>query len=141
MGTCTVCRGYGHVENFVRTPLGILNSISPCRDCQGRGKMGNSCTCCDGDGRIRKEKIINMKVPAGVKNGSRLKIKGEGNTGRKGGQPGDLFVFISVANDKILSRERANILSTISIPYHDALLGTSLSVLTVDGIVDLYIPP
>lgn len=90
---------------------------------------------------MRKSKRISLKVPAGVDSGSRLRVRGEGNVGKKGGARGDLFVAIEVIPDPVLKREDTNILYICKISYIDAILGTTLKAPTVDGPVDLKIPP
>ncbi|KAG8067701.1 hypothetical protein GUJ93_ZPchr0005g16043 [Zizania palustris] len=89
---------------------------------------------------LRKTKRISLKVPAGVDSGSRLRVRSEGNAGRRGGPPGDLYVFIDVLTDPVLKRDGTNILYTCKVSYIDAILGTTVKVPTVDGMVDLKIP-
>ena len=89
---------------------------------------------------MRRSKRISLRVPAGVDSGSRLRVRGEGNAGRRGGPPGDLYVFITVQPDPELKRDGININSSVSVAYTDAILGTSVKVRTVDGMVDLKIP-
>jgi len=90
---------------------------------------------------VRRTKRISLKVPAGVDSGSRLRVRSEGNAGRRGGPPGDLYVFIEVLSDPVLKRDGSNILITCKVSYIDAILGTNVKVPTVDGMVDLKIPP
>jgi len=89
---------------------------------------------------VRRTKRISLKVPAGVDSGSRLRVRSEGNAGRRGGPPGDLYVFIEVLSDPVLKRDGSNILITCKVSYIDAILGTNVKVPTVDGMVDLKIP-
>ena len=89
---------------------------------------------------MRRTKRISLKVPAGVDSGSRLRVRSEGNAGRRGGPPGDLYVFINVRSDPELKRDGNNILISAKISYIDAILGTTVKVPTVDGTVDLKIP-
>ena len=81
-----------------------------------------------------------LRIPAGVDAGSRLRVRAEGNAGRRGGEPGNLYVFISVKEDPELEREGTNIRSTVEVPFTDAILGTVAPIRTVDGPVDLKIP-
>ena len=107
----------------------------------GSGQTFTPCETCGGDGRVRRSKRISLRVPAGVDSGSRLRVRGEGNAGRKGGPSGDLYVFVSVKEDPDLKRfESINVSSTVTIPYTRAILGTTQKVRTVDGEVDLKIP-
>lgn len=137
---CTTCVGQGQVISAARTPLGIFQQVSTCSACNGTGETFTPCNTCGGDGRVRKSKRISLKVPAGVDSGSRLRVRGEGDAGKRGGPPGDLFVVIKVLPDPVLKRDDTNILYTCKISYIDAILGTTLKVPTVDGTVDLKIP-
>ncbi|CAN7017598.1 unnamed protein product [Brassica oleracea var. botrytis] len=137
---CTTCGGQGQVVSSARTPLGVFQQVMTCSSCNGTGEISTPCGTCSGDGRVRKTKRISLKVPAGVDSGSRLRVRGEGNAGKKGGSPGDLFVVIEVIPDPVLKREDTNILYTCKISYIDAILGTTLKVPTVDGTVDLKVP-
>ena len=74
--------------------------MTDCQECNGSGQKSTPCGTCGGDGRVRKSKKINLRVPPGVDDGSRLRVRGEGNSGRKGGESGDLYVFLSVKSDK-----------------------------------------
>lgn len=139
--TCGTCGGQGQVIATVRTPLGNFQQVTTCQACGGTGQISTPCPKCGGDGRVRKSKRISLRVPAGVDSGSRLRVRSEGNAGRKGGPPGDLYVFIAVREDPDLKRfESINISSTVTIPYTKAILGTTVKVRTVDGTVDLKIP-
>ncbi|KAM3255444.1 hypothetical protein ACQJBY_048620 [Aegilops geniculata] len=138
--TCKTCGGQGQVVSSTRTPLGIFQQVSTCNTCGGTGEFSTPCKTCGGDGRVRKTKRISLKVPAGVDSGSRLRVRSEGNAGRRGGPPGDLYVFIDVLSDSVLKRDGTNILYTCKVSYIDAILGTTVKVPTVDGVVDLKIP-
>jgi molecular chaperone DnaJ len=139
--TCGTCGGQGQVVATVRTPLGNFQQVTACQACGGSGQTSTPCESCGGDGRVRRSKRISLRVPAGVDSGSRLRVRGEGNAGRKGGPPGDLYVFVAVTEDPDLKRfESVNVSSTVTIPYTRAILGTTQKVRTVDGEVDLKIP-
>lgn len=137
---CSTCGGQGQVVSSARTPLGVFQQVMTCNTCSGTGEMSTPCNTCNGDGRVRKSKRISLKVPAGVDSGSRLRVRSEGNAGKRGGAPGDLFVIIDVLPDPILKRDDTNILYTCKVSYIDAILGTTMKVPTVDGVVDLKIP-
>ncbi|XAR49461.1 hypothetical protein NMG60_11032679 [Bertholletia excelsa] len=137
---CSTCGGQGQVVTSARTPLGVFQQVMTCSSCGGTGESSTPCNTCSGDGRVRKSKRISLKVPAGVDSGSRLRVRGEGNAGRRGGAPGDLFVVIDVLPDPVLKRDDTNILYTCKVSYIDAILGMTLKVPTVDGMVDLKIP-
>ncbi|CAL8468943.1 g8484 [Coccomyxa elongata] len=139
--TCSTCGGSGQVVQAVRTPLGVFQQVMTCPDCEGAGERSTPCNTCGGDGRVRKSKRIALRVPPGVDAGSRLRVRGEGNVGRRGGEPGDLYVFISVKPHPAgLKREGTTIHSDVDISFVDAILGTTVKVTTVDGAVDLRIP-
>ncbi|XP_065849100.1 chaperone protein dnaJ A6, chloroplastic-like isoform X2 [Euphorbia lathyris] len=137
---CSTCGGQGQVVSSARTPLGVFQQVMTCQTCGGTGETYTSCNTCSGDGRVRRTKRISLKVPAGVDSGSRLRVRSEGNSGRRGGSPGDLFVIIEVIPDPVLKRDDTNILYTCKVSYVDAILGTTIKVPTVDGMVDLKIP-
>lgn len=137
---CNTCGGQGRVVTQTRTPLGIFQQSMTCSSCNGTGETRTPCSTCSGDGRVRKTKRISLKVPAGVDSGSRLRVRNEGNSGKKGGSPGDLFVVLEVIPDPVLKREDTNILYSCKVSYIDAILGTTIKVPTVDGMVDLKIP-
>eukprot|EP00249_Psilotum_nudum_P016270 c25754_g1_i1 orf=538-1860(-) len=139
--TCSTCGGQGQVMSTAQTPLGEFRQVSTCPACGGVGESSVPCGTCQGDGRVRKTKKISLKVPAGVDSGSRLRVQSEGSSGKRGGPPGDLYVFINVRSDPELKRDGNNILVTCKISYVDAILGTTVKVQTVDGMVDLRIPP
>lgn len=138
--TCATCNGQGQVVQAVRTPLGIFQQVSTCPACGGTGESATPCGTCKGDGRVRGSKRISLRVPPGVDEGSRLRVRGEGDAGRKGGGPGDLYVFVSVRAHPELKRDGTTIHSDVEISYVDAILGTTVQVTTVDGPVDLKIP-
>jgi len=138
--TCPQCQGSGQVVQAVRTPLGAFQQVSTCPRCEGMGQIFIPCEKCSGDGRVRETKRISLKVPPGVDSGSRLRVRSEGNSGRRGGEPGDLYVYISVKDHPELRREGTTIHTDVEISYVDAILGTQVKVTTVDGPVELKIP-
>ncbi|VFQ88826.1 unnamed protein product [Cuscuta campestris] len=141
VSTCGTCGGQGQVVSSARTPIGMFQQVMTCSSCGGTGESSTPCPACGGDGRASKSKRISLKVPPGVDSGSRMRVRSEGNAGRRGGPPGDLFVIIDVLPDSILKRNDTNILYTCKVSYIDAILGTTVNVPTVDGTVDLKIPP
>ncbi|KAF5206193.1 Chaperone protein dnaj, partial [Thalictrum thalictroides] len=137
---CSTCGGQGQVVQSARTPLGVFQQVMTCQSCRGTGEISTPCNTCTGGGRVKRNKRISLKVPAGVDSGSRLRVRSEGSAGTRGGPPGDLFVIIEVLPDPVLKRDDTNILYTCKVPYIDAILGTTTKVPTVDGMVDLKIP-
>jgi len=139
--TCTTCGGSGVVTQVMRTPIGMLQQQSACPQCNGNGQIIDEyCGTCSGRGRVQKSKQLMITIPPGVDNGSRLRIKQEGDAGPKGGPPGDLYVFLSVKPSKEFKREGSDIYSSVQVSYIDAILGTEVKVATVDGSIDLKIP-
>eukprot|EP00882_Tetradesmus_deserticola_P020993 GHRQ01022687.1.p1 GENE.GHRQ01022687.1~~GHRQ01022687.1.p1 ORF type:complete len:212 (+),score=72.80 GHRQ01022687.1:209-844(+) len=138
---CSMCQGTGQLIQAVRTPLGAFQQVTTCNRCEGAGQSFTPCDRCGGDGRERETKRIQLTVPAGIDNGARLRVKGEGNAGRRGAPPGDLIVFIRVKDHAELRRDGIDIHSDIDISYVDAILGSLVKVTTVDGPVELKIPP
>ncbi|KAM7264195.1 hypothetical protein ACFE04_001878 [Oxalis oulophora] len=138
--TCNTCGGQGQVISSARTPLGVFQQVTTCSACGGSGQNVTPCNTCSGDGRVRKSKKITLKIPAGVDSGSRLRVQSEGNAGKKGGTPGDLYVVLDVRPDPVLKRDGTNILYNSKISYLDAILGTTVEVPTVDGMAKLKIP-
>lgn len=127
---CPTCRGQGRVQYR----QGFFAIARPCPDCGGAGeKMKDPCSDCRGDGRVVKERTLTVAVPQGVDDGSRLRLSGEGNTGRAGGPPGDLYVILSVAAHDVFRREGNDVILPWAIPFTLAALGGSTSVPTLHG--------
>ena len=139
--TCSECNGVGKVQRETRTPFGRFAQVSTCPTCNGTGEVIESkCEVCNGAGRKQETKKLKITIPQGVDNGTRLRVSGEGDAGKKGGTSGDLYVYLFVENDKTFTREGINIRSEITISYLQAILGTRLKVDTVDGEEELTIP-
>ncbi|KAM6585963.1 hypothetical protein CsatB_012965 [Cannabis sativa] len=139
---CSTCGGRGQVMRTEQTPFGMFSQVSVCPTCSGDGEViSEYCRKCSGEGRIREKKNIKVKIPPGVSTGSILRVAGEGDVGPKGGPPGDLFVYLDVAEIAGIQRDGINLNSTISISYLDAILGTVVKVKTVEGMTELQIPP
>lgn len=137
---CSTCNGQGQVVSSTRTPLGVFQQVMTCSPCDGTGEISTPCNKCNGEGRVKKSKRISIKVPPGVDSGNQLRVQAEGNAGKRGGAPGDLFVSIKVKPDPVLKRDDINIIYTCKVSYIDAILGTTKKVPTVDGVVELKIP-
>ena len=113
-----------------------------CANCQGKGQIiRNPCKVCRGAGRVEKEKTLEIKIPAGVETGSRLRVTGEGEAGVNGGPSGDLFVVLHVKEHEIFERQGANLYSAVPISFAQAALGAEVKVRTLDGEEELKIPP
>lgn len=135
--TCPSCKGSGQV----RYQQGFFSVSKPCGQCHGEGKIiEEPCPSCKGKGSVKDHKTLSVKIPAGVETGSRLKLRGEGGQGVKGGQNGDLFVAISVADHPLFEREDTNVICQLPISFTQAALGCELEVPTLDGPVSMKIP-
>ena len=132
--TCPTCHGTGQVQTVARTPLGAFTQISTCPDCHGTGqKISNSCKACKGYGKIEKEKKIEVKIPAGVDNHSKIRVSGEGDAGKNGGRAGDLFIVLHVKPSEYFTRDGIDIYTTLQISPAQAALGDEVIVKTLDG--------
>ncbi|MFM7365571.1 MAG: molecular chaperone DnaJ [Cuspidothrix sp.] len=139
--TCSTCSGSGQVRRVTRTPFGSFTQVSTCPTCDGTGTVvEDKCDACDGKGANQVTKKLKINVPAGVDNGTRLRVSQEGDAGQRGGPPGDLYVYLFVNEDEEFHRDGINIISEIKISYLQAILGCRLEVNTVDGLVELMIP-
>ncbi|MBW4521151.1 MAG: molecular chaperone DnaJ [Scytolyngbya sp. HA4215-MV1] len=140
--TCSTCSGSGQVRRATRTPFGSFTQVSVCPTCNGVGQViEDKCDACGGNGQRQETKKLKITVPAGVDTGTRLRVSGEGDAGQRGGPPGDLYVYLFVNEDPEFHRDGINILSEVKISYLQAILGCRLDVNTVDGSVELPIPP
>lgn len=132
--TCPTCHGTGQVKHITRTPLGSFAQITTCPDCQGRGqKISQPCKACKGHGKIQKEKKINIKIPAGVDNMSKIRVAREGDVGTNGGPNGDLYVVLHVKPSNDFKREGNDVYSRLDISPAQAVLGDEIVVKTLDG--------
>lgn len=135
--TCPTCRGVGQV----RMQQGFFSIQQTCPRCQGRGTIiPEPCETCGGGGRVEEQKTLSVKVPAGVDNGDRIRLSGEGEAGESGGPPGDLYVQIRVKPHPIFTREDNDLYCEVPIGFATAALGGDLEVPTLDGRVSLKIP-
>lgn len=135
--TCPVCAGSG----VVATSQGLFALQEPCPRCHGRGSIVEKpCATCKGSGRERRTKRYTVKVPAGVKDGTRIKLKGKGEAGYGGAPAGDLYVITRVEPSKIYERRGDDLVVTVPVPYTTAALGGKVEVPTPDGSVQLKIP-
>ncbi len=128
--SCPTCHGRGRV----RTTQGFFTIERTCTSCQGAGRViEKPCRPCGGQGRVRREKSLSINIPPGVEDGTRIRLAGEGEVGLRGGSPGDLYLFVSVAPHRLFQREGANIHCRVPLPMTTAALGGVVEVPTVDG--------
>ena len=139
--TCSQCNGSGRIRINQTTPFGQFQTVKTCSACGGSGStIKEPCPKCDGSGRVRRHHKIKVNVPAGVDNGSRLRMQGEGEGGVNGGGSGDLFIYITVKPHKFFKREGDNVFLEQQISFAEAALGADIEVPTLDGPVKLTIP-
>jgi len=147
LATCEVCKGNGaeagsrpincptcHGSGRVRAQQGFFTLERTCPACHGAGRViENPCRACGGQGRVQKEKTLSVSIPAGVEDGTRIRLAGEGEAGLRGGGPGDLYIFLSVKPHRLFQREGANIHIRVPVTLPVAALGGVVEVPTIDG--------
>ncbi|MCG9886725.1 MAG: molecular chaperone DnaJ [Cyanobacteria bacterium] len=139
--TCGTCGGSGQVRRATRTPFGSFAQVSVCPACNGTGQtIEDKCGDCGGRGMKQESKTLKIAIPAGVDDGTRLRVSGEGDAGKRGGPSGDLYVYLFVNADLRFRRDGINVLSELEISYLQAILGCHLEVETIDGTAELEIP-
>ncbi len=135
--TCKTCRGSGQVVR----QQGFFQMATTCSTCSGSGEMiENPCKPCRGAGRTKTKRKIKVNIPAGVDNGTRLRVTGEGEGGYRGGPNGDLFVELRIADHEIFEREGDHLFAELDVPYLQFILGGDLTVQGLDGDVEVEIP-
>jgi molecular chaperone DnaJ len=128
--TCTTCRGAGRV----RSQSGFFTVERTCPACGGAGQMiRNPCRTCSGSGRVQRERDLQLKVPAGIEDGTRIRLAGEGEAGLRGAPPGDLYVFVTVAPHSLFKRDGADLHCRVPVPMTTAALGGTIEVPTIIG--------
>lgn len=139
--TCPTCHGSGQVQRVQQTILGAMQTAATCSTCHGQGTtVDKPCHQCRGQGRREETDTINVKIPAGIADGQRIKLSGRGEAGPRGTTPGDLYLEVSTAPDAVFQRADDDVLTTASIPLTTATLGGTVDVQTIDGQVKLKIP-
>ncbi len=129
--TCTTCAGHGRV----RAQQGFFAIERTCPACGGRGEViDNPCPACAGTGRVTRERALSVNVPAGVEDGTRIRLAGEGEAGLRGGPAGDLYIFLSVKPHPFFQRDGADLYCRVPISFIQASLGGELNVPALDGI-------
>ncbi len=136
--SCQACAGQGQV----RFTQGFFTVARTCPQCGGEGRVvTNPCGGCRGEGRVERRRKIQVKIPAGVDNGTRLRLTGEGEHGRRGGPTGDLYVDIGVEPHEVFLREGPHVLSELELAFPQAVLGAEVEVETLHGSEKLSVPP
>lgn len=140
--TCPQCNGTGEVRQVQQTFLGSMVRVATCPQCGGNGTIiSNPCNNCQGSGRLRKKAVLNVKIPAGVSEGLQIQVRGEGDAGERGAPSGNLYVVVHVKEHKFFKHRENDIILDININIAQAALGDKIRVDTVDGLVELGIPP
>ena len=139
--TCPQCNGSGQVKTVTRTPLGNFAQITTCPHCKGTGQViDKPCKTCKGHGQVNKEKKVEIKIPAGVDNMSKIRVSKEGDCGINGGPNGDLFVVIHVEPSNYYKRDGINVFTELEISPAQAVVGDIISIKTLDGEKEIQIP-
>jgi len=135
--TCTVCGGTG----TIRQAAGKMKFNVPCTRCGGTGKLRTVCKTCGGEGRVRRSETIDVRIPAGVSNGARVRVPGKGNAGTMGAPPGDLYLRVVVRPHEFFERRGDDLYIKIPVTVSEATLGAKIEVPTIDGRSIVRIPP
>ncbi|MCB0804816.1 MAG: molecular chaperone DnaJ [Bacteroidales bacterium] len=140
--TCSTCHGTGQVTRVTNTFLGQMQTSSTCPTCGGEGQtIVNKCPACTGDGVVRGEEVISIKIPAGVEEGMQLSMSGKGNAGARGGVPGDLIILVEEIEHEHFERQGMNLLLNAYVNFADAALGSSLDIPTLEGKARIKVTP
>jgi molecular chaperone DnaJ len=135
--SCTTCGGHGQV----RMQQGFFSIQQTCPRCHGTGKMvANPCGTCSGSGRIKKHKTLAVKIPAGVDEGDRIRLSGEGEAGVNGGPSGDLYVVIQIKPHNVFTRDHNDLHCEMPVSFTTAALGGEIEIPTLDGYAKIKIP-
>lgn len=140
--TCSICRGTGQQEVAQNTPFGRIVNRRACSGCGGRGKIiKERCGTCGGSGQMKRQRKIHVKIPAGVDEGSQLRVTGEGEAGLRGGPNGDLYIVLRVKSHDFFEREGDDIYCEIPLTFAQAALGDEIEIPTLTEKVKLKVPP
>lgn len=141
MVECSYCHGTGQIRHTQHTILGSFSTVTTCNMCHGQGQMiKDPCPVCDSTGRVRKTSERSVRIPAGVESGMRIRLRGEGDVGTRGGPPGDLYVFVQIRPHEVFERRGDDIFCEIPISFVQAALGGTIEVPTLEGTHKLEIP-
>ena len=140
--TCARCQGSGELRHVQQSVFGQFVNVQACPACQGRGQViERPCPDCRGGGLVQKNRTLEVEVPAGVEDGTQIRLTGEGDHGRNGGPPGDLFVLLSVDEHPLFERQGNDLHVELRLNPADAALGTELEVPTLEAPTRLRVPP
>ena len=139
--TCPTCGGSGRVRVQQRTPLGIMQTQKTCDACRGTGKIVEKpCDACRGNGYVRTTKKLEVTIPAGIDDGQRIVLSGQGSDGRDGGPAGDLYILVSVRPHRMFERDGSDVYCEVPISFTEAALGAEIDIPTLEGTEKYDIP-
>ena len=142
VNTCSTCRGNGQVRRTQRSLFGQFAQISACPTCQGKGSVIETpCRTCRGGGMERRRRKTVVDIPAGIQAGMQVRLTGEGDVGRNGGPPGNLYIQVDVRNHDVFTREESDLFYQLSLDMAEAALGVEKEVPTLDGEVEMVKVP
>jgi molecular chaperone DnaJ len=140
--TCSKCNGAGKVQHMRKSSFAMYVQVTPCSTCRGKGTIIDSpCKNCRGTGLVKKRRKISVKIPVGIDEGYQLRLRGEGEMAPNGGEAGDLYVLVHIAQHELFMREGDDLWHVLMISYPQAALGTEVSVPTLDGPTAVKIRP
>ena len=134
---CQTCGGSGRLN----VAEGPMHFTQVCPHCGGHGRIGNACSECSGSGQVMGNERIRVKIPRGVSDGSRVRVAGKGEPGRTGGGPGDLYLIIRVMPHPVMTRKGDDLYMEVPITVHEAMAGSRIAIPTIDGRVNVKVPP
>ncbi len=140
--TCQMCHGHGQIQSVQQSFLGQVMTARACPQCRGYGTLiPHKCPECSGDGRVRTRRTVSVKIPAGVEDGTRIRLSGEGEVGPGGGPAGDLYVEVRERAHEIFTRRGDDLHATLTLPMTAAALGATLPLQTLDSMIDVVVRP
>ncbi len=138
---CPDCNGTGMRQTMTRTPFGMITNARACERCHGTGNIIKTpCDHCHGSGKVKVDREININIPKGVDTGNRLRVKNGGQAGERGGESGDLYVYINVKPHPIFTRNGTDVQCEVPISFVQAALGAKVEAPTIDGKIEITIP-
>lgn len=140
--TCDICRGSGQIQRQVQSFMGAMVTTAPCGTCRGTGQViPEPCIECRGQGRVRASRDLDLDIPAGVSDGLRLHLPGQGEVGFAGGPSGDIYLEVSVRPDPIYGRDGDDLVAVLEVPVADAALGFETEIDSLDGPTKVSVKP
>ncbi len=141
INTCSKCQGTGQVKRASQTMFGVFSRVSACPECQSQGKIPEqNCSQCSGQGRKQEYEKVEIEIPAGIKNGQTIEIRGRGEDGAKGGPSGNLYITVHLNPNKTFKREGDNLIYELPISFTQAALGDEVEIPTLDKKIVFKIP-